>query len=100
MKLFLRGTVGFDNSLSFDEKGHASAKAVRIAEYARKTAGIAGAAPTQTDGVWEIGIDVAPEFRKAETGLGNLYNLRQGEKADEKTGNTWRHGTGINSALL
>lgn len=67
--LSLRGTAGFDNSLSFDEKGHTSAKAVCIAEYSRKTAGIAGAAPTQTDGVWEIGIDVAPEFRKA--GLGS-----------------------------
>ncbi len=63
--LSLIGISGFENSLAFNENGKTSTKAVCIAKYNDKIVGIAGAAATSTDGVWEVGVDVAIEHRNA-----------------------------------
>ncbi len=56
--LSLIGISGFENSLSFDKTGKTPTKAICIAKYNDKIVGIAGAATTSTDGVWEVGVDV------------------------------------------
>lgn len=66
--LSLTGLTGFENSLAFDENGFTSTKAVYIAKDNYKIIGIAGAAESSTDGVWEIGIDVMEEYRNARLG--------------------------------
>ncbi|MBP3460056.1 MAG: GNAT family N-acetyltransferase [Lachnospiraceae bacterium] len=63
--LSLAGLTGFENSLAFDENGSTSTKAVYIARDNNKIIGVAGAAGSSTDGVWEIGIDVMEEYRNA-----------------------------------
>jgi hypothetical protein len=64
----LTGLTGFENSLAFDENGSSSTKGVYIAKVNNKIIGVAGAAETSTDGVWEIGIDVMEEYRNARLG--------------------------------
>lgn len=59
---------GFDNSLVFDEDGTTSAKLVFVAKKDSEVIGIAGAGVV-TDEIWEVGIDVKPEFRNC--GLGS-----------------------------
>lgn len=66
--LSLSGLTGFENSLAFDENGSTSTKAVYIARDNNKIIGVAGAAESSTDGVWEIGIDVMEEYRNARLG--------------------------------
>lgn len=66
--LSLAGLTGFENSLAFDENGFTPTKAVYIAEDNHKMIGVAGAAESSTDGVWEIGIDVLEEYRNARLG--------------------------------
>ena len=66
--LSLIGLTGFENSLAFDKNGSTSTKAVYIAKDNNKIIGIASAAETSTDGVWEIGIDVMEEYRNARLG--------------------------------
>lgn len=66
--LSLVGLTGFENSLAFDENGSTSTKAVYIARDNNKIIGVAGAAGSSTDGVWEIGIDVMEEYRNARLG--------------------------------
>lgn len=66
--LSLTGLTAFENSLAFDENGSTSTKAVYIAKDNNKIIGIAGAAESSTDGVWEIGIDVMEEHRNARLG--------------------------------
>lgn len=66
--LSLAGLTGFENSLAFDENGSTSTKAVYIAKDNHKIIGVAGAAESSTDGVWEIGIDVMEEYRNARLG--------------------------------
>ena len=66
--LSLTGLTGFENSLSFDENGSTSTKAVYIAKDDNKIIGAAGAAESAIDGVWEIGIDVMEEYRNARLG--------------------------------
>lgn len=60
---------GFDNSLVFDTNGNTSIKIVFIAKQGDEIIGIAGAAE-ETEKMWEVGIDVRPEYRNH--GLGSM----------------------------
>jgi len=64
----LAGLTGFENSLAFDENGSTSTKAVYIAKDKNRIIGVAGAAESSVNGVWEIGIDVMEEYRNAKLG--------------------------------
>ena len=66
--LSLIGLTGFENSLAFDKNGSTSTKAVYIAKDNNKIIGVAGAAESSTDGVWEIGIDIMEEYRNTRLG--------------------------------
>ena len=66
--LSLTGLTGFENSLAYDENGSTSTKGVYIAKDNNKIIGVAGAAESSTDGVWEIGIDVMEKYRNARLG--------------------------------
>lgn len=66
--LSFNGLTGFENSLAFDENGSTSTKAVYIAKEKDKIIGVAGAAESLVNGVWEIGVDIMEEYRNA--GLG------------------------------
>ena len=66
--LSLTGLTGFENSLAFDENGSTSTKGVYIAKDNNKIIGVADAAESSTDGVWEIGIDVMEKYRNARLG--------------------------------
>lgn len=66
--LALAGLTGFENSLVFDENGSTSTKAVYIARDNNRIIGAAGAAESSVNGVWEIGVDVMEEYRKAQLG--------------------------------
>ncbi len=66
--LSLAGLTGFENSLTFDENGSTSTKAVCIAKDKNKIIGIAGAAESSVNGVWEIGVDVMDKYRNARLG--------------------------------
>lgn len=58
----LRGIAGFENSLTFDAQGAASACIVLYAERDGAIAGLAGAS-READSLWEIGVDVRPSCR-------------------------------------
>lgn len=64
----LAGVSGFENSLAFDEQGFTPTKAVYMAKDKNKIIGIAGAAESSVNDVWEIGIDVLEEYRNANLG--------------------------------
>lgn len=66
--LTLAGLTGFENSLEFDENGLTPTQAVQTAKHRGQIIGVAGAAKSSVDGVWEIGVDVLEEYRNA--GLG------------------------------
>ncbi len=66
--LSLAGLTGFENSLAFDKNGSTSTKAVYIAKDKNRIIGVAGAAESSVNGVWEIGIDVMEEYRNAKLG--------------------------------
>lgn len=66
--LSLNGLTGFENSLVFDENGFTSTKGVFIAKDANRIIGVAGAAETSVNGVWEIGVDVIEKYRNARVG--------------------------------
>lgn len=59
---------GFDNSLVFDEDGKTATQLVFVAKKDSEVSGMAGAGVV-TDKIWEVGIDVKPEFRNC--GLGS-----------------------------
>ena len=61
--LSLRGLKGFENSLEFDEHGETPTKAVYAAVENKKVVGVAGVAPTVVPDMWEVGVDVLPEYR-------------------------------------
>lgn len=61
--LSLWSLKGFENSLEFDEHGETPAKAVSVAMGNKKVVGVAGAAPTVVPDMWEVGVDVLPEYR-------------------------------------
>ncbi len=64
----LTGLIGFENSLAFDENGSTTTKAVYIARDKDRIIGVAGAAESLVNGVWEIGVDVMEEYRNARLG--------------------------------
>lgn len=66
--LSLTGLIGFENSLAFDENGSTTTKAVYIARDKNKIIGVAGAAESAVNGVWEIGVDVMGKYRNARLG--------------------------------
>ncbi len=66
--LSLTGLTGFENSLVFDENGSTSTKAVYIARDKNRIIGVAGAAESSVNGVWEIGVDVMEKYRNARLG--------------------------------
>lgn len=66
--VLLAGLTGFENSLVFDENGSTATKAVYIARDNNRIIGAAGAAESSVNGVWEIGVDVMEEYRKAKLG--------------------------------
>ncbi|MCD7764273.1 MAG: GNAT family N-acetyltransferase [Lachnospiraceae bacterium] len=64
----LKGVSGFENSLSFDEKGYTPTKVVCIARDNGKIIGIAGASETYVSNVLEVGVDVLEDYRKSKIG--------------------------------
>lgn len=64
----LQGLTGFENSLTFDSKGNTSTRAIFLAKDSSGITGIAGAAGSPVNGLWEVGVDVTAEHRRA--GLG------------------------------
>lgn len=64
----LTGLTGFENSLAFDERGFTATKAVCLAKDNNKIIGVAGAAESPVDDVWEVGVDVMEEYRNARLG--------------------------------
>ena len=70
----LRGISGFDNSLDFDCNGNTSTKIVFLAKKYNEIIGLASAA-METEKLWEIGIDVKPEYRNNGLGTKLVSNL-------------------------
>ncbi len=66
--LQLTGLTGFENSLAFDENGFTTTKAVYIVRDKDRIIGVAGAAESPVNGVWEIGVDVMEGYRNAKLG--------------------------------
>lgn len=64
----LKGLMGFENSLTFDEAGSPSAETVYLAKDQDKIIGIASASCSPIEGLWEIGVDVLPNYRQANLG--------------------------------
>jgi GNAT superfamily N-acetyltransferase len=58
----LRGIQGFDNAIGFSENGSYTTGIVLYAKEAEKIVALAGAS-VECDTMWQIGIDVLPEFR-------------------------------------
>ncbi len=59
----LRGISGFENSLGFDAYGNTPTHIVLYAEQDGKIAALAGASEAD-ENMWEIGVDVLPDFRR------------------------------------
>lgn len=70
----LRGIKGFDNSLDFDCNGKALTKIVFLAKKDDEIIGLASA-EEETEKLWEVGIDVKPEYRKGGLGTKLVSNL-------------------------
>ena len=66
--LSLAGLTGFENSLAFDKNGSTPTKAVYVARDNNRIVGVAGAAESSVNGVWEIGVDVMEAYRNANLG--------------------------------
>ena len=64
----LTGLTGFENSVAFDENGSTSTKAAYIAKDKNRIIGVAGAAESSVNDIWEIGVDVMEEYRNARLG--------------------------------
>lgn len=72
--LALSGLNGFENALAFDDNGSTSTKSVYVAKDKNRIIGVAGAAESSVNGVWEIGVDVMEKYRNF--GLGT-YLVRE-----------------------
>lgn len=70
----LRGISGFDNSLTFDSNGNTATKIVFLAKKGDEIVALAGAV-METEKLWEVGIDVKPEYRKSGLGTKLVSNL-------------------------
>lgn len=67
--------IGFENSLAFDENGATTTKAVCIARDKNRIIGVAGAAESSVNGVWEIGVDIMEKYRNARLGTYLVWGL-------------------------
>lgn len=70
----LKGISGFENSLTLDEKGIPSACIVFCAVKNSEVVALAGASK-ESDAMWEIGIDVVPEYRNRGLAVSLVSNL-------------------------
>ena len=70
----LRYIEGFDNSLVFDSSGHTSTSIVFLAKKDNEVIALAGAG-SETNNLWEVGVDVKPEYRKSGLGTKLVSNL-------------------------
>ncbi|CUH95642.1 hypothetical protein P22_1716 [Propionispora sp. 2/2-37] len=70
----LKGITGFQNSLAFDEKGHTSTVIVLYAMRDNEIIGLAGAS-AEYEQMWEMGVDVKPQYRKCGLATRLIYNL-------------------------
>ncbi|NFS06502.1 GNAT family N-acetyltransferase [Clostridium botulinum] len=70
----LRGITGFDNSLVFDCNGNTSTTIVFLAKKGNEIIGLAGA-ESETEKLWEVGVDVKPKYRKSSLGTILVANL-------------------------
>lgn len=70
----LVGLEGFDNSVAFDDNGCTSTKIVLLAKKGNEIIGLAGAG-YKTDKIWEVGIDIKPDYRQWGLGTKLVNNL-------------------------
>lgn len=59
----LKGLTGFDNSLVFDQNGNTSTSIVFYAMKGSEIVALASAS-NESEELWELGVDVKPEYRK------------------------------------
>ena len=57
-------TSGFENAITFDENGKCISQIAYCAYDNGKIIGVAGADKVNED-IWEVGIEVLPEYRKS-----------------------------------
>ncbi len=65
---------GFDNSLVFDEDGNTLTEIVFLAKKENEIVGIAGAG-AESNKLWEVGVDVKPEYRNGRLGTKLISRL-------------------------
>ncbi|MBK1812020.1 GNAT family N-acetyltransferase [Clostridium sp. YIM B02505] len=70
----LKYIKGFDNSLSFDDNAHTRADIIFLAKKDNEIIGVAGAS-AETNSLWEVGVDVKPEYRRGGIGAALVANL-------------------------
>lgn len=70
----LSNLSGFENSVSMSESGCVSTQIALVARHNGKIIGIAGAGKT-SDLLWEVGIDVDPNYRNANLGTNLVRKL-------------------------
>lgn len=70
----LNGISGFENSLAFDKDGNTSTCIVFYAMKNHEIIALAGASK-ENEKMWELGIDVKPEYRKNGLGAVLISNL-------------------------
>ena len=70
----LNGISGFENSLAFDKDGNTSTCIVFYAMKDHKIIALAGASK-ENEKMWELGIDVKPEYRRNGLGAVLISNL-------------------------
>lgn len=70
----LRYIEEFDNSLVFDDSGYTSTVIVFLAKKDNEIVGLASAS-AETNNLWQVGVDVKPEYQKAGIGTRLISNL-------------------------
>lgn len=70
----LKDVEGFDNSLTFDESGRASACIVLCAMKGKEIVALAGASQ-ESEKMWEVGVDVKPAYRNRGLATTLVNNL-------------------------
>lgn len=72
----LKGISGFENSLAFDKDGSTSTCIVFYAMKNHEIIALAGASK-ENEKMWELGVDVRPEYRKNGLGAVLISNLAE-----------------------
>ena len=70
----LKGISGFENSLAFDKNGNTSTCIVLFARKNHEIIALAGASK-ENEKMWELGVDVKPEYRRNGLGAVLISNL-------------------------